>query len=399
MLNLKNWFYSQSDEANQDTNTDHQSDKDVESTSKDEKQPDHNQDDHQNDQITNDDDKDTTDKNPSTPFNWGSFIANVKNVTSDVASRTVTVASKLKDTVEEKTVIGSFMREQKQFIESKQANRIGEAAVPPWVGYNEEEAMKTRILALSKDRRNFLRSPPSGAEFRFDAAIYYPVAMVTLEEDGNLMNMRFELVPKLVKEEEFWRNYFYRVSLIKQSIQLSSMAEANTTGTPESTNKQSSLSESASDVDSVRDSPRDTATTPNTKVENNDSIQNSETENQDTSLQDQSLLTNEFVSEAYTNAELSHADLADEMHQLGILKKETNETNDTNENNSTDTKNVTEDESKEKVTTSEAEKLQDWEIELQKELEEYEVVNEMNEDHLVLEEEIEDMLELEGGST
>jgi hypothetical protein len=36
---------------------------------------------------------------------------------------------------------------------------------------------------------------------------------------------RYELVPKTVKEEEFWRNYFYRVNLIKQSFELKSMAE------------------------------------------------------------------------------------------------------------------------------------------------------------------------------
>ena len=32
---------------------------------------------------------------------------------------------------------------------------------------------------------------------------------------------RYELVPKVIKEDEFWRNYFYRVSLIKQSFELS----------------------------------------------------------------------------------------------------------------------------------------------------------------------------------
>ena len=32
---------------------------------------------------------------------------------------------------------------------------------------------------------------------------------------------RYELVPKAIKEDEFWRNYFYRVSLIKQSFELS----------------------------------------------------------------------------------------------------------------------------------------------------------------------------------
>ena len=32
--------------------------------------------------------------------------------------------------------------------------------------------------------------------------------------------MRYELVPKKVKEDEFWRNYFYRVGLVKQSFEL-----------------------------------------------------------------------------------------------------------------------------------------------------------------------------------
>uniref|UniRef100_A0A8C9GWW6 BSD domain-containing protein n=1 Tax=Piliocolobus tephrosceles TaxID=591936 RepID=A0A8C9GWW6_9PRIM len=52
----------------------------------------------------------------------------------------------------------------------------------------------------------------------------YPVALVMLQEDELLSKMRFALVPKLVKEEVFWRNYFYRVSLIKQSAQLTALA-------------------------------------------------------------------------------------------------------------------------------------------------------------------------------
>ena len=39
---------------------------------------------------------------------------------------------------------------------------------------------------------------------------------------------RFELVPKVVKEEEFWRNYLYRVSLIKQSFELKDMERSGT---------------------------------------------------------------------------------------------------------------------------------------------------------------------------
>ena len=41
--------------------------------------------------------------------------------------------------------------------------------------------------------------------------------------------MRFKLVPKKIKEEDFWRNYFYRVSLIKQSVALHSMSNEEET--------------------------------------------------------------------------------------------------------------------------------------------------------------------------
>ena len=71
-----------------------------------------------------------------------------------------------------------------------------DAAVPPWVGYNEEEEMKRQILDLSTDQRIFLRPPPSGVQFHFEFSKSYPVAMAILEEDEQLKKMRFELVPK-----------------------------------------------------------------------------------------------------------------------------------------------------------------------------------------------------------
>ena len=37
--------------------------------------------------------------------------------------------------------------------------------------------------------------------------------------------MRYELVPKIVKEDEFWKNYFYRVNLIKQSFDLKDLED------------------------------------------------------------------------------------------------------------------------------------------------------------------------------
>ncbi|KAK6474574.1 synapse-associated protein 1-like [Huso huso] len=127
----------------------------------------------------------------------------------------------------DKTILGDFKREQENFVKEQQ-QRKAEAAVPLWVGYSDEESMKQQILSLSLDRRNFLRDPPAGVHFQFDFSQAAPVAMVTLQEDAMLSRMRFELVPRHVKEEVFWRNYFYRVSLVRQSAQLSSLASQHT---------------------------------------------------------------------------------------------------------------------------------------------------------------------------
>ncbi len=90
----------------------------------------------------------------------------------------------------------------------------------PWSGYQNEDDLKEKILALSADSRNFLRAPPGGVNFDLETAGVAAHALVLLKEDPRLERMRYELVPKKVKEDEFWRNYFYRVGLVKQSFEL-----------------------------------------------------------------------------------------------------------------------------------------------------------------------------------
>jgi len=141
----------------------------------------------------------------------------------------------------------------KKTVEETAKNRNAEEALPPWVGYPEEETLKEEILSLSTDRRNFVRSPPAGVQFQFDYETFYPVAQATLAVDPNLETMRFELVPKIIKEELFWRNYFYRVSLIRQSTQLSTM----TTGGNRTASRESSFDEDdkTDEADTPSDSP------------------------------------------------------------------------------------------------------------------------------------------------
>jgi len=123
-------------------------------------------------------------------------------------------------------MLSEFDEEQNKFVKMQQ-RRQG-AAVPPWVGYNEEEKMKKQILSLSLDERNVLRDPPAGVDFVFDFESNMPVATAMLETDPKLNDLRFKLVPKVIKEDKFWRNYFYRVSLIKHSSQLASLDKSPT---------------------------------------------------------------------------------------------------------------------------------------------------------------------------
>uniref|UniRef100_A0A493U2D0 Synapse-associated protein 1 n=1 Tax=Anas platyrhynchos platyrhynchos TaxID=8840 RepID=A0A493U2D0_ANAPP len=215
----------------------------------------------------------------------GSYLFNfataaTKKISESVAETAQTIKKSVEegkiDSIIDKTIIGDFQKEQKKFVQEQQTKK-SEAAVPPWVDSNEEETIQQQILALSADKRNFLRDPPAGVQFNFDFDQMYPVAMVMLQEDQLLNRMRFDLVPKHVKEEVFWRNYFYRVSLIKQSAQLTALAAQ----------QQAPQIKSQEDEEEISTSPG----------------------------------VSEFVSDAFDACNLNQEDLRKEMEQLVLDKK------------------------------------------------------------------------------
>lgn len=70
---------------------------------------------------------------------------------SDLTSTVMKSAQQLKQVVEEKSFLGQFTKEHDKFLTEKRTQqRREEVAVPPWVGYIEEEEMKQQILALSQ---------------------------------------------------------------------------------------------------------------------------------------------------------------------------------------------------------------------------------------------------------
>ncbi|XP_063364349.1 synapse-associated protein of 47 kDa isoform X5 [Cydia amplana] len=149
----------------------------------------------------------------------GNFLYSAVNKAGAKVSE---ASAKIKKTVEENSILGEFNKEQDAFIKGQAGD--GAAAVAPWVGAPNEAALKEECLSLSTDRRNFVRAPPAGVEFEFDYDKMYPVATAIMAEDSNLEKMRFDLVPKVITEENFWRNYFYRLSLICQANEADAVA-------------------------------------------------------------------------------------------------------------------------------------------------------------------------------
>ncbi|XP_015037743.2 synapse-associated protein of 47 kDa isoform X8 [Drosophila pseudoobscura] len=143
-----------------------------------------------------------------------------KHFGSFLSSAISKAGSKIKETVKDNTILDSFNKEQEAFIKGQGGAGNGAA---PWIGHANEAKIKEEILGLAQDRRNFVRAPPAGVDFEFSYDTAYPTAIAIMAEDKALETMRFELVPKIITEENFWRNYFYRVSLIIQAAELGTL--------------------------------------------------------------------------------------------------------------------------------------------------------------------------------
>uniref|UniRef100_A0A6G1SBC6 Synapse-associated protein n=1 Tax=Aceria tosichella TaxID=561515 RepID=A0A6G1SBC6_9ACAR len=145
---------------------------------------------------------------------FGTFLFSMANKAGQTVSQT---AKQVKQAVENTSILTDLTREQQEFVREHGGSL--QAGELPWLNEPDEARsayIREQILSLSQDKRNFVRAPPSDSDFRFDPKSCYPIALSLLREDPNLNKMRYELVPKLVNEDTFWCNYFYRVSMLKQ---------------------------------------------------------------------------------------------------------------------------------------------------------------------------------------
>ncbi|KAH8383094.1 hypothetical protein KR009_006764 [Drosophila setifemur] len=215
------------------------------------------------------------------------------------------------------TILDSFNKEQEAFIKGQGGAGNGAA---PWIGHANEAKIKEEILGLSQDRRNFVRAPPAGVDFEFSYDTAYPTAIAIMAEDKALETMRFELVPKIITEENFWRNYFYRVSLIIQAAELgtlgadgvgqaSSGEDANEVASKESKSKTAEPAKGDSGLKAIADQPKSLIEPDSQGAEGKVKPKKAAPK----------ISESEFVSDDFqTTSESDLAEIQDGMRKLGI---------------------------------------------------------------------------------
>ncbi|XP_058449968.1 synapse-associated protein of 47 kDa isoform X3 [Malaya genurostris] len=258
--------------------------------------------------------------------------AGAKSIGSFLYSSFNKAGDKIKH-LKDNTILGEFNKEQEAFIKNQQG--AGGPGACPWVGHANESKIKEEILSLSADRRNFVRAPPAGVEFEFDYDHLYPIALAIMNEDKELEKMRFELVPKIITEENFWRNYFYRVSLICQAGDLGTLGDNN---------------------EFVRrGASEDTEEPPLSPAKDTKSITSSATRSTSKKVPNVTR-ESEFVSDSFRTTEEDVEKVQADMKKLGIdtLAKQANESISQNQTGKSE---------------------EQWEKDLEAELQDYEVVN------------------------
>ena len=113
----------------------------------------------------------------------------------------------VQETVYKAPLIADFNKEQEEFIRTKGDKEIPSA---PWAGYQNEEELKEKIFALSDDKRNVLRAPPSGVNFDFEYSNVATPALLLLEADPKLKQLRLERILTDLINGQFYAISFYR---------------------------------------------------------------------------------------------------------------------------------------------------------------------------------------------
>jgi len=138
-----------------------------------------------------------------------------------VASASTSIAEKASKLAEQAEVNARELA-QSNHLSTFLNSKMESGGVLPWnepASKSFSGSIKDRCLELSKDDKSFLIPPPDAVSFEFRLEEKRGVIDALTEADPNLKAQIACLVPAEIDADQFWKNYFYRVSLILEAYQ------------------------------------------------------------------------------------------------------------------------------------------------------------------------------------
>jgi hypothetical protein len=192
----------------------------------------------------------------------GGWLGGLTSKGAKLAGAITSLPSSLETSHQSMRVERESMAEQAE----RQAEAVGsDAARAPWEALTDaelpfaaeiraacEQMVVEAIESRPKREALFFASPPGVAEFDFAPEVMMSAALACLQADPNLEKLRFALVPRKLREEIFWRNYFYHVDLIKGSFVDEDEVNADHTASPSSMAAEAVVSRDMDDGDAGR---------------------------------------------------------------------------------------------------------------------------------------------------
>ncbi|KAL3112196.1 hypothetical protein niasHT_016969 [Heterodera trifolii] len=166
-----------------------------------------------------------------------SQIANrVFGIAKKASSKLQEKATNISAIVSERTIIGNIEKERQKFMEElrKEGKCVDEIGLD---GLLADVEAQQHIIAISSNPRNFTDEPPLTFALDSDIALVKQYADALFRLDPRLAVLRFELVPKLVPEDKFWRNYAYRILLVRKFVAEKTTAEQQQQGSAKEEDK------------------------------------------------------------------------------------------------------------------------------------------------------------------
>ena len=170
-------------------------------------------------------------------LSFSSLASSLTDLSTTVTTTVTSTATNLTNTA------ANFIEDQKRSYEQEQAKieqkkkqqtydstHTPPPALPLWHTFTEQHSvleaeLRQRILRLATDPRTFLSQAPDAALFPFSLQLALPHIQRALQSDALLARMQYRLVPRKVSERQFWTNYMYRVSMVREQMGVGELFE------------------------------------------------------------------------------------------------------------------------------------------------------------------------------